>query len=93
MPIALRPMLWSAVLLAAAASGDQAMAGDLFSTLPGTWTGTGTVVKTDDTTETLRCKAKYSLTPSGTIMHQDLICAADSYRMNFITDLVKSRYY
>ncbi|HEX4768147.1 MAG TPA: hypothetical protein VH414_17920 [Lichenihabitans sp.] len=87
MPIAARHMLWSATLLAVACGG-QARAADLFATLPGTWTGTGTVLKTDNTTESLRCKVKYSLTPSGTIMHQELLCAADSYRMDFVTDLV-----
>ncbi len=87
MPTATRPVLWGAVLLAATCGG-RAMAADLFATLPGTWTGTGTVVKTDNTTENLRCKVKYSLTPSGTVMHQELLCAADSYRMDFVTDLV-----
>lgn len=65
-----------------------ARAGDLFSELPGNWSGTGTVIKSDDTTESLRCKVKYSLTPSGKILHQEIKCAADSYRMNFVTDLV-----
>ncbi len=56
--------------------------------IAGNWTGTGSVIKNDGTSEGLRCKAKYSLTPSGTIVHQELRCAADSYRMDLIADLV-----
>ncbi len=82
-----RPFLLASLLLCVGWL-NEAQAGDLFSTLPGAWSGTGTVVKDDDTTEPLRCKAKYSLTPSGTIVHLELRCAADSYRMNFVTDLV-----
>ncbi len=72
------------------ASGG-ARAGDLFSELPGSWSGSGTVVKSDDTTESLRCKVKYSLAPSGTIVHQELRCAADSYRIDFVTDLINEK--
>lgn len=61
---------------------------DLFAILPGTWSGGGTVLKTDGTTEALRCRVKYSLVPSGTVVHQDIVCAAASYRMEFVTDLV-----
>lgn len=68
-----------------------ARAGDLFSELPGNWVGSGTVIKSDATTETLRCKVKYTLAPSGTIVHQELRCAADSYRMNFVTDLINDK--
>ena len=65
-----------------------AHAADLFASLPGNWTGTGSVTKTDGTSESLRCRAKYSLAPSGTIVHQELRCAADSYRLALVTDLV-----
>ena len=74
------------ILSAAPLSG--AGAEDLFSALPGAWAGTGTVLKSDNTTESLRCKAKYSLTPSGATVHQELLCAADSYRLDLVTDLV-----
>ncbi len=65
-----------------------AQAADLFASLPGNWTGTGSVLKADGTSESLRCRAKYSLAPSRTIVHQELRCAADSYRLDFVTDLV-----
>ena len=80
------PAVLAAILSAAPLTG--AGAGDLFTSLPGTWTGTGTVLKSDNTTESLRCKAKYSLTPSGATVHQELLCAADSYRLDLVTDLV-----
>jgi len=65
-----------------------AAAEDLFSILAGNWVGTGRVIKQDGTSEGLRCKARYSLTPSGGIVHQELRCAADSYRMDLTSDLV-----
>ena len=74
--------------LLCAAPLSSLSAADLFSTLPGVWAGDGTVVKSDNTTETLRCKAKYSLSPSGATVHQELLCAADSYRLNLVTDLI-----
>ena len=77
-----------ALALGAIAPPVRAAPNDLFSTLPGAWSGSGTVLKSDDTTESLRCKAKYSLTPSGSVVHQDLRCAADSYRLELVTDIV-----
>ena len=46
------------------------------------------MLKNDGTSEPLRCKAEYSLTPSGSIVHQELRCAADSYRLDLVSDLV-----
>lgn len=85
-----RTLRWAVLagLALAAPPLHGAWAGDLFSTLPGNWTGTGSVLKQDGTSESLRCKAKYSLTPSGTIVHQELRCAADSYRLDLVSDLV-----
>jgi hypothetical protein len=82
-----RPAALAGVLLSLMpAPGSQAA--DLFASLPGNWSGTGSVTKADGTSENLRCRAKYSLTPSGTVVHQELRCAADSYRLALVTDLV-----
>ena len=78
----------AAGLLLAGLPLSDASAADLFSILPGNWLGSGLVLKNDGTTESLRCKAKYSLAPSGTIVHQELRCAADSYRLDLVSDLV-----
>jgi hypothetical protein len=72
-------------------AAGPAQAADLFASLPGNWTGTGSVEKLDGTSEALKCRAKYSLAPSGTVVHQELRCAADSYRLALVTDLVNNK--
>jgi hypothetical protein len=87
----IRASAWTAVCLGTVLFASPLWAADLFSVLPGNWVGTGRVTKQDGSTEPLRCKAKYSLTPSGNIMHQELKCAADSYRMDLTADLVNQK--
>ncbi|MBV8565398.1 MAG: hypothetical protein JO163_00325 [Methylobacteriaceae bacterium] len=59
-----------------------------FEHLVGTWAGSGTIAMSNGTSERIRCRAKYSVSPSGLILHQLLRCASDSYTFNVRSDLV-----
>ena len=63
-------------------------AGGPFADLTGTWSGEGTVTTSNGTSERIRCKAKYSVSPSGADLHQTLRCASDSYRFDVSADVV-----
>ena len=50
-----------------------------FAGLSGTWVGQGTVLLTNGTKENIKCRASYSVPPSGGSLNQGLRCANDSY--------------
>lgn len=75
----------AAVLLGATAVSAQS--GSPFSTLAGSWSGSGTISMNDGHNERIRCKAQYEVTPSGIIMHQNLRCASDSYKFEVKSSL------
>src|SRR6202051_1167920 len=53
----------------------------------GTWSGNGTVVLSDGTTERLRCKADYKVNGNGLGLKQNLHCASDSYKFDLSSDV------
>jgi hypothetical protein len=59
-----------------------------FVGLSGPWTGNGQIMMNNGTKERIRCRAKYSTSPSGTQLHQELRCASDSYKFEVISNVV-----
>jgi hypothetical protein len=58
--------------------------------LSGKWSGDGSIVLTDGTTERLRCDATYVESGGGDNLDQSLRCASDSYRFDLHISLVDS---
>lgn len=77
-----RRLLKAAVVLfvTAAASSESHAQVSPFAPMAGTWSGGGTVVLDDGSTERIRCRAKYA--PIGPTMELSLTCASDAYKFN-----------
>lgn len=76
------------ILLAAGLSGPAGAADGPFGVFAGSWSGTGTVSVSNGTNERIRCRAKYSVTPSGLNLHQELRCASDSYKFEVNSNVI-----
>lgn len=76
------------VLLTAGLSGPAGAAEGPFGGMAGNWSGTGTVSVSNGTNERIRCRAKYSVTPSGLNLHQELRCASDSYKFDVNSNVI-----
>src|SRR5450759_2019543 len=58
-----------------------------FTGFNGSWSGNGTVVLSNGTTERIRCKASYNVNGNGLGLKQTLRCASDSYKFDLSTDV------
>lgn len=76
-----------AALLAAGALTPAAAAGP-FTNFEGEWSGNGDIAMTDGSREKIRCKASYSVGPSGQALNINVNCASDSYRVNIVSNVV-----
>lgn len=76
-----------AALLTGASLGPAAAAGP-FTGFPGEWTGTGDITMSDGSHDRIKCKASYSVGPSGQALNINVNCASDSYRVNIISNVV-----
>lgn len=76
-----------AALLATGALAPAVAAGP-FTSFAGEWTGNGDIAMTDGSREKIRCKASYSVGPSGQALNINVNCASDSYRVNIISNVV-----
>lgn len=77
-----RLLIAAAVLFVTAATSSESNAQvGPFAPMAGTWSGSGTVVLDDGSTERIRCRAKYA--PIGPTMELSLTCASDAYKFNF----------
>lgn len=75
-----RRLLFAAAVLFVAAFANtesNAQAGP-FAPLAGSWSGAGTVILDDGSTERIRCRAKYA--PIGPTLEMSLTCASDAYK-------------
>ena len=87
-----RRLLGSAVLAASMmllASPGQAQTGP-FANMAGAWTGTGKILIKDGGSESIRCRATYTVAGTGSGMSQVLRCASDSYRFDLSTNVTAS---
>lgn len=82
-----RRLLMAAAVLfatAAASSESKAQVGP-FAPMAGTWSGGGTAILDDGSTERIRCRAKYA--PIGPTMELALTCASDAYKFNLAANV------
>jgi len=74
----------AALLLSVSAGYSQT---EPFADFNGTWSGNGTVLISDGSTERLRCKADYKVNGNGLGLKQNLHCASDSYKFDLSSDV------
>jgi hypothetical protein len=80
--LAWRLLMAAAVLFVAAVANSESKAqSGPFAPMAGTWSGGGTVILDDGSTERIRCRAKYA--PIGPTMELSLTCASDAYKFHF----------
>jgi hypothetical protein len=66
---------------------SHAQAGGPFAGFDGNWSGAGTVVLSNGSTENIRCKADYKVNANGLGLKQNLHCASDSYKFDLSSDV------
>jgi hypothetical protein len=77
-----------AILLISARAQAEPGSGGPFLGLSGHWSGAGTVTLANGSTERLRCKAAYTVNPTGKALQQTLRCASDSYRVEISSNVI-----
>jgi hypothetical protein len=83
-----RRLLFAVVaFFVASASAGYAQSGP-FAGMAGSWSGGGTVLLDDGSTERIRCRATYAVGAGGNGLNQSLTCASDSYRFNLSSNVV-----
>ena len=70
----------AAFLLTAVAASPSSAQSSAFASMAGTWSGPGTVMLDDGSSERIRCRATYKV--SGASMEMSLTCASDAYKFN-----------
>jgi hypothetical protein len=78
----------SAILLIPAQGNTEPGSGTPFAGLSGHWSGAGTITLANGSTERLRCKAAYTVNPTGKALQQTLRCASDSYRVEISSNVI-----
>ena len=73
--------------LTAALGASAPLAEGVFSPFAGNWRGDGRISDIHGKSEALRCKSKMSPSSDGIAMSLGLVCASDSYRVDFHADL------
>jgi hypothetical protein len=76
-----------AAALALALGAQGACAAGVFSEFGGSWKGTGRVSDIHGKSEALSCKSSNNPSQDGVAMALSLVCASDSYRVDFHADL------
>jgi hypothetical protein len=87
-----RRLIFAAVALfvaSIAASPSYAQSGP-FTGMAGNWSGGGSVMLDDGSSERIRCRATYAVGAGGTGLNQTLTCASDSYKFNLASNVVSS---
>jgi len=82
----LRRSVFTAVALAGFLATSAWAAGP-FAEFGGSWKGTGRVSDVNGKSEALSCKSTNSPAPDGIAMTLTLVCASDSYRVDFRSEL------
>ncbi len=78
----------TAILLVSAQAQAEPGSGGPFLGLSGHWSGAGTVTLTNGATERLRCKAAYTVNPTGKALQQTLRCASDTYKVEISSNVI-----
>jgi hypothetical protein len=85
-----RRLIFATITLIAASffgSASYAQSGP-FAGLAGNWSGGGTVMLDDGSTERIRCRATYAVGENGNGLNQSLVCASDSYKFDLRSNVV-----
>jgi hypothetical protein len=93
-PLVMKPalslggVLVASAMLAAAHSYAYPGGGGPFIELSGHWSGVGTIIMADGSSERLRCKESNAVNASETGIQQSLRCASASYRLDISSNVV-----
>ena len=82
-----RLILAAVALFVASGSASYAQSGP-FAGMAGNWSGGGTVMLDDGSTERIRCRATYAVGAGGNGLNQSLTCASDSYKFNLSSNVI-----
>ncbi|MBN9006406.1 MAG: hypothetical protein J0H40_13460 [Rhizobiales bacterium] len=63
-------------------------AGGPFEGMAGVWSGRGTIELEGGSTERIRCRATYAVSPDGQGLNQTLLCASDSYKFELKSNVI-----
>lgn len=74
------------ILLSAAALVGSATANPVLN-LPGRWSGPGSIVMSNGTSEQMRCIATYFVEANGATVRQNLRCASQGFKIDAVTNL------
>jgi hypothetical protein len=72
-----------------AIQGGYARGGGPFTPLAGNWLGSGTIDTPSGSSERIRCRATYAVSPGGDTLTQMLLCASDSYQVDIDANLTE----
>jgi hypothetical protein len=75
-----------AFFLAAFATSTGYGQSSAFAGMAGNWSGGGTVMLDDGSSERIRCRATYKV--NGSSMDMSLTCASDAYKFNLLAEVV-----
>jgi hypothetical protein len=76
-----------AMLLGVTGTTSAVAADGPFSSLGGSWSGTGAIMLDNGGKERIRCRATYDVGASGNQLQQSLRCASDSYNFELRSDV------
>lgn len=83
-----RRLIFAAGALFAVFVSGSANCAEPFAGMAGNWSGGGTVTLDDGSSERIRCRATYAVSPTGTGLNQTLTCASDSYKFNLSSNVI-----
>jgi hypothetical protein len=79
-------------LIAASVYGSSSYAqSGPFAGMAGNWSGGGTVMLDDGSSERIRCRASYAVGAGGTGLNLTLTCASDSYKFDLKGNVISDR--
>ncbi len=90
MPVKLSKCFPLAAAFFAAVSLQTAYAGSALRPLAGYWLGGGTISLKNGTSERIRCRGSYAISPAGNALNQSLLSASDSYKFNVKSDVFET---
>jgi hypothetical protein len=91
--VVVRRLILALVTLVAASvygSASYAQSGP-FAGMAGNWSGGGTVMLDDGSSERIRCRASYAVGAGGAGLNLSLVCASDSYKFDLKGNVVSDR--
>jgi hypothetical protein len=91
--VLIRRLIFAMVALVAASvsnSASYAQSGP-FAGMAGVWSGGGTVMLDDGSSERIRCRATYAVGAGGAGLNLTLTCASDSYKFDLRGNVISDR--